>query len=232
MTLRTGGVSAAPYNTLNLGTHVGDDPTAVARNRNLLRTTLRLPAEPTWLDQVHGTHVLTLDSPPTSSSSTPPKADAAVTQTPNRVCVIQVADCMPVLMASLDGKVVAASHAGWRGLVGGVLENTLAAMAQPASNVIAWLGPTISQLHFEVGDEVRAAFIQNDSKAAAAFTPNERNRWQCDLYALARQRLTALGVRHISGGGWCTFADSERFFSYRRDGRCGRMAALIWLAPS
>jgi YfiH family protein len=139
---------------------------------------------------------------------------------------------MPVLFAARDGSAVGAAHAGWRGLAGGVLEATIAALGRPASDVIAWLGPAISQPNFEVGDEVRAAFIAHDPAAASAFMRNARDRWQCDLYALARQRLTALGMRHISGGEHCTYADRARFFSYRRDGRCGRMAALIWLAPT
>jgi YfiH family protein len=160
------------------------------------------------------------------------RVDAAVTRRAGPVCVIQVADCMPVLFASRDGTAIGAAHAGWRGLVNGVLEATVAAMAQPPANVIAWLGPAISQPNFEVGDDVRAAFIAHDPAAAAAFQPNARNRWQCDLYALARQRLTALGIQHISGGTHCTHAEKDRFFSYRREGRCGRMAALIWLHPS
>jgi YfiH family protein len=231
MTLRTGGVSAAPYDSLNLGTHVGDDPLAVAENRKRLREALELPAEPTWLEQVHGTSVLNLDSEAGASAS-PVRADAATTQTPGRVCVIQVADCMPVLFAARDGSAVGAAHAGWRGLAGGVLEATLTAMEQPMAHVMAWLGPAIGPAHFEVGDEVRTAFVEHDSKGAAAFTRNARERWQCDLYLLARQRLAALGVQDIYGGGWCTYTERDRFFSFRRESRCGRMAALIWLAPS
>jgi YfiH family protein len=227
MTLRTGGVSSAPYDTLNLGAHVGDDPAAVAENRRRVRESLRLPSEPVWLEQVHGTDVAILDEPGSAR-----EADAAVTHSPGLVCVIQVADCMPVLFAARDGTAVGAAHAGWRGLAGGVLEATIAALRCPAHELLAWLGPAISQPHFEVGDEVRAAFIAHDSTAAAAFVQNARGRWQCDLYALARQRLTALGIRHISGGEHCTYADRTRFFSYRRDGRCGRMAAFVWLTPS
>lgn len=229
MTLRTGGVSVAPYDTLNLGTHVGDAPAAVAENRKRVRESLQLPAEPAWLEQVHGTSVVDLDTQITSA--TPPRADAAVTRRVGAVCVIQVADCMPVLFASRDGSTIGAAHAGWRGLAGGVLERTVAAMGGSPSSLIAWLGPTISQPNFEVGNEVRAAFIETDSKAAEAFRQNDRGRWQCDLYTLARQRLTALGIQHISGGGWCTYAERDRFFSFRRDGQCGRMAALIWLTP-
>jgi hypothetical protein len=148
------------------------------------------------------------------------------------VCAIQVADCLPVLFADREGGVIGAAHAGWRGLAGGVLERTVMTMDCLPMNVIAWLGPAISQPNFEVGDEVREAFVAHAPAAAAAFQRNARERWQCDLYTLARQRLTALGIQHISGGTHCTYAEKDRFFSYRRDGRCGRMAALIWLNPS
>lgn len=224
-TLRTGGVSRPPFDSFNTATHVGDEPHAVAENRAALRVRLELPAEPAWLAQVHGHHVADLD--PASLDSLGP-ADAAVTRTPGRVCAIQVADCMPVLFAAADGCVVGAAHAGWRGLAGGVLEATVRAMAIPPPNLLAWLGPAIGPANFEVGAEVRDAFLAADPGAAAAFTANPRGRWQCDLYGLARRRLAALGVTSIYGGGWCTYADPGRFFSYRRDGRCGRMAALIW----
>jgi purine-nucleoside/S-methyl-5'-thioadenosine phosphorylase / adenosine deaminase len=225
-TLRRGGVSRPPFDRGNIAAHVGDDPQAVAGNRRSLRDSLALPAEPAWLEQVHGSRVIDLDRP--SRGSLGP-ADAAVTRTPGRICAIQVADCLPVLLAAADGSVIGAAHAGWRGLAGGVLEATVRAMQTPGTKLLAWLGPAISQAHFEVGDEVRAAFLAADEGASAAFTANERGRWQCDLYALARRRLAALGVGTLHGGGWCTYADAERFFSYRRDGRCGRMAALIWL---
>jgi len=223
-TLRVGGVSAAPYDSFNVGAHVGDAPQAVEDNRRHLRESLRLPDEPVWLEQVHGTDVVELESP-----AGRPRADAAVTHSTGRVCVIQVADCMPVLFAAQDGSAVGAAHAGWRGLAGGVLEATVRALRVPPRELLAWLGPAISQEHFEVGDDVRAAFMVSDSGATGAFVPNTRGRWQCDLYALARRRLAALGVDNVFGGGWCTYADPARFFSFRRDGRCGRMAALIWL---
>lgn len=225
-TLRLGGVSRPPFDTRNIAAHVGDEQQAVTENRARLRASLALPAEPAWLEQVHGQRVVDLDRQTALGSLGP--ADAAVTRTAGRVCAIQVADCMPVLFAATDGAAVGAAHAGWRGLAGGVLEATFRAMKVPPANLVAWLGPAIGQAHFEVGEEVRAAFIANDADAAAAFTPNDRGRWQCDLYALARRRLNALGVHAVHGGGWCTYADSGRFFSYRRDGRCGRMAALIW----
>lgn len=225
-TLRAGGVSRPPFDTCNIAAHVGDDAQAVGENRARLRASLAFPAEPAWLEQVHGQRVVDLDRQTASGSLGP--ADAAVTRTAGRVCAIQVADCMPVLFTATDGSAVGAAHAGWRGLAGGVLEATLQAMKLPPAKVLAWLGPAIGQAHFEVGDEVRAAFLAVDAGAAVAFAPNERGRWQCDLYALARRRLTSLGLHAIHGGGWCTYAEPERFFSYRRDGRCGRMAALIW----
>lgn len=224
-TLRTGGVSTAPFDTLNVGAHVGDFPAAVAENRNRIRTALALPAEPMWLEQVHGTSAVELDAA-TDPAIT---ADAIVTRRPGTVCVVQVADCLPVLFAAADGSAVAAAHAGWRGLAAGVLEAAVARLGIDPTGLLAWLGPAIGAPHFEVGAEVRAAFTAADAGAAEAFAENARGRWQCDLTALARRRLEALGVRHVFGGCWCTYADAARFFSYRRDGRCGRMAALIWL---
>jgi len=158
-----------------------------------------------------------------------PKGDASVAWGPGQVCAIRVADCMPVLFAARDGGVVGAAHAGWRGLAGGVLEATVKRMGLPPSRLIAWMGPAIGQANFEVGEDVRVAFTGADPGAASAFLPNARGRWQCDLYALASRRLAAMGVSGVYGGGWCTFADSERFFSYRRSSQCGRMAALIWI---
>ncbi len=240
--LRTGGVSAAPYDSLNVGAHVGDVPAAVQENRKRLRERLGLPGEPVWLEQVHGTGVVALDALDSGAAKPsvdaagypgmqPPTADAATTHYSGRVCVIQVADCMPVLFAARDGSAVGAAHAGWRGLAGGVLGKTVKSLRVPPAQLVAWLGPTISQSNFEVGEDVRAAFTAEDAGALSAFVPNTRGRWQCDLYALARRRLATLGVESVFGGGWCTYADPTRFFSFRRDGRCGRMAALIWLAP-
>jgi YfiH family protein len=227
-TLRTGGVSVAPYDSLNLGASIGDSPEAVAENRRRVRERLRLPAEPVWLEQVHGVGIVELG---TGAAVRPPTGDASVAWGAGNVCAIRVADCMPVLFAARDGSAVAAAHAGWRGLAGGVLETTVRRLGIPASQLIAWMGPAIGPAHFEVGDEVRAAFTATDVDAASAFVANARGRWQCDLYALTRRRLTAIGVSGIYGGGWCTFAESEHFFSYRRSGQCGRMAALIWIEP-
>ena len=231
-TLRTDGVSGSPYDSLNVGAHVGDAADAVEENRRRVRERLRLRAEPVWLQQVHGVEVAELDElEPTAltRASKPPRADAAVTRLPGRVCAIQVADCMPVLFAARDGSAVGAAHAGWRGLAGGVLEETVRTLGVPPAQLIAWLGPTIGQGNFEVGDDVRSAFMAHDPNAASAFEANARGRWQCDLYALARRRLSALGVQDVFGGGLCTYADAARFFSFRRDGQCGRMAALIWI---
>jgi polyphenol oxidase len=249
-TLRTGGVSVAPYDSLNLGASIGDSPEAVAENRRRVRERLGLPGEPIWLEQVHGVGVVELGSGapgsraagptaladatsggPLASPALPPTGDASVAWEAGNVCAIRVADCMPVLFAARDGSAVAAAHAGWRGLAGGVLETTVRRLGIPASQLIAWMGPAIGPANFEVGDEVRAAFTATDVDAASAFVANARGRWQCDLYALARRRLTAIGVSGIYGSGWCTFAESERFFSYRRSGQCGRMAALIWIEP-
>jgi len=235
-TLRAGGgVSQPPFDACNIATHVGDDPHAVAENRARLRASLELPAEPFWLEQVHGNRVIdldTVDSDGRAASDSPGAADAVVTRAAGRVCAIQVADCMPVLFAAADGSAVGAAHAGWRGLAGGVLEATVRAMETPPGELLAWLGPAVGQAHYEVGEEVRAAFMATDAGAAAAFTAGQQGRWQCDLYALARRKLAALGVSGpcVFGGSWCTYADAGRFFSYRRDGRCGRMAALVWRA--
>ena len=229
-TLRSGGISLAPFDSLNVGIHVGDVPQDVRENRRRVSERLQLLAEPAWIEQVHGTDVADLDAPATGATPGNTAADALFTRHPRRVCVVQVADCMPVLLAARDGSCVAAAHAGWRGLAAGVLEATIRRFGTPPAPLIAWLGPAIGPEHFEVGSEVRDAFVSRDFGAAAAFSANARGRWQCDLAALARRRLTAAGVTDVFGGQWCTYADAARFFSFRRDGRCGRMAALIWLA--
>ena len=227
-TTRLGGASAAPCDSFNLATHVDDAPSDVAANRAQLRQLLQLPAEPAWLQQVHGDRVVRLDDPhqPVAGG-----ADAAVATGTDQACAIMVADCLPVLFASRDGAHIGAAHAGWRGLAAGVLENTVAAMGVPGNELTAWLGPAISPAHFEVGGEVRDAFLAQDADAAAHFVPNPRGRWQADLVALARRRLAALDVSDLHGGSWCTYADARRFYSHRRDGKGGRMAALIWFGP-
>jgi YfiH family protein len=220
-TTRLGGVSAGPYTSLNLGEHVGDDPRAVSANRQRLQRRLG-QAEPRWLKQVHGIRVA-MDSDPV-----PEAADASVSRRPGTACVIMTADCLPVIFCDKGGTTVAAAHAGWRGLSAGVLEATLKSMG--SSDVMAWMGPAIGPQAYEVGDEVRQAFVVQSPEAAKAFAAGKvPGKWWCDLYALARQRLEAGGVKDIYGGGFCTFTDRERFFSFRRDGECGRMATLIWL---
>jgi len=221
-TLRTGGVSREPYDDFNLATHVGDAPQAVAENRRLLRVALRLPAEPVWLEQIHSDAVVEA-----TDCAAPPRADACVARAAGQVCAVLTADCLPVLFCSRDGERIAAAHAGWRGLAAGILDNTVGSLGLPGNELMAWLGPAISQPNFEVGDDVRIAFLARDAGAAQAFVLNARGRWQCDLYELARRNLAQLGVRDVYGGGYCTYAE-DRFFSYRRDGQCGRMATMVW----
>lgn len=221
-TTRHGGISDGPWQSLNLGDHVGDDPGRVAANRLLLSA--RLPEVPRWLNQVHGTTVLVADA----DIAGVPEADAAVARKVGRVCVVMTADCLPVLLCDRAGSVVAAAHAGWRGLRAGVLESTVAAMQVAPANLTAWLGPAIGPQSFEVGAEVREAFVAADPVAAQAFVAGTDGRYLADLYLLARQRLLRMGVSSIHGGGLCTLCDPERYFSYRRDGVTGRMATLIW----
>jgi len=223
-TFRTGGVSHRPYDDLNLAVHVGDAPEAVAENRRILRAALHLPAEPFWLEQVHSDTVVEANV-----VSQIPRADGSVARTSGTVCAVLTADCLPVLFCSRDGDRVAVAHAGWRGLGAGILDNTVGSLGLPGNELIAWLGPAIGQNAFEVGDDVRIAILARDAGAAHAFRANSRGRWQCDLVEIARRNLAQLGVRDIHGGEYCTHADEERFFSYRRDGKCGRMATLIWL---
>ena len=225
-TYRTGGVSAAPYASLNLGRHVGDAAASVAENRRSLAVTAGLPAEPVWLTQVHGATVADLDAP-----GAPGAADACFSRAFGKVCAILTADCLPILFAADSGDLVAASHAGWRGVAGGVIETTVAALRVPPAQLLAWLGPAIGPQHFEVGAEVREALLKDDVGAEGAFTLNARGRFMADLAAVARRRLAAAGISRIFGGGECTFADRDRYFSHRRDGVSGRQATLIWLRP-
>ena len=227
-TTRQGGVSLVPYAALNLATHVGDDLAHVQENRRLLRETLALPCEPLWLEQVHGTEVYAATSP--NAPGQPPRADAAYTDQPGLVLAVLTADCLPVLFASRDGSEIAAAHAGWRGLNAGILEATLKAFKSPPAEIMAWFGPAISQAAFEVGDEVRHAFIQHDPATDSAFIPSTRHgHWYADLYQLARLRCHAAGIQSIFGGDLCSYAD-PRFYSYRRATPTGRMASLIWRA--
>jgi hypothetical protein len=214
---------------MNLGAHCADEATAVHRNRALLRS--YLPADPLWLAQEHGTRVLC--HPATDfalPSSAGAVADAQFAALPGQVCAILSADCLPVLFCNRAATRVAAAHAGWRGLAAGVLEQTVKALGCPPHQLLAWLGPAIGPAAFVVGDEVRAAFMSRDERASSAFAWHG-NRWLCDLYLLARQRLELAGVGEISGGGYCTYSEPQRFFSYRRDKVTGRMATLVWLQP-
>ncbi len=227
-TLRGGGVSQPPFAGLNLRDGQGDDPLAVRQNRALLRKLL--PADPVPLNQVHGVAVWDADAP--RASGEPPTADAAVTTRRNTVLEIQTADCLPVLIADTQGRAVGAAHAGWRGLASGVIEATLDALQArvPDGQWQVWLGPAIGPQAFEVGAEVREAFVAQNPAAAGAFQPGAPDKFLADIYLLARQRLAARGVSAVYGGGLCTVSDAQRFFSYRRDRVTGRMASLIWLA--
>ena len=236
-TTRQGGLSQPPFNTLNLGLNAGDDSTDVLQNRSILRSTL--PAEPLWLKQIHG---ITVSTPASRNAlgNGPFEADASVTNIPNEVLAILTADCMPVLFTSKSGDVIGAAHAGWRGLSGGVLENTIDEMIAlspglTTSDISAWMGPAIGPSAFEVGEDVLQAFAQQGQDILSkAFTPiigTPGKHW-ADIYLLARDRLRTLGIEQIDGGGFCTANDPERFFSYRRDKVTGRFASLIWIAKS
>ncbi len=224
-TLRHGlGSSQAPFDALNLGLRCGDDTATVNENRRQLASALALPSVPRWLRQVHGVDVLI------DPGVDEPEADAAVISTPDEVLAILTADCLPVVFAAQDGSEIAAAHAGWRGLADGVLEATLAAMRTPAHDVVAWLGPCAGPQAYEVGQEVFDAFVSRHALAASAFVATRPGHWRVDLYSLARQRLAGAGIaiENIHGGDLCTISDPSRFFSHRRDQRCGRMATLVW----
>jgi YfiH family protein len=230
-TLRSGeGVSPPPFDRFNLGLRCGDDPARARHNRDRLADWLALPSPPHWLRQVHGTRVLRFGAAPRPGDDEP-EADAAVTSAPGVVLAILTADCLPVVFAARDGSEVAAAHAGWRGLAAGMLEATVAAMRTPAAQLVAWFGPAAGPQVYEIGAEVRDAFVAGDAGAAAAFEPSRPGHWRADLFALARRRLAATGVSEVHGGGLCTISDPARFFSHRRDGRSGRLATLVWMAP-
>lgn len=235
-TTRAGGVSRGAYASFNLGAHVGDDPRAVGENRLYLRAEMDLRREPHWLTQVHGARVVRLeDRTHTESMDDPwsfPTGDGAVTGASDHACVIMTADCLPVLLCDRAGTTIAAAHCGWRGLARGVLEATVAAMGTPPMEILAWLGPAIGPDVYQVGEEVRIALLKDHSEADQAFVPQSAGKWLCDLYLIASQRLRRIGIPHLYGGGFCTYSDRERFFSYRRDGECGRMVTLIWLASA
>jgi hypothetical protein len=222
-TTRLGGVSSAPYDSFNLGDHVNDAPQAVAKNRQLLSSLM--PSEPVWLQQVHGTVVADADV-----GSCMIQADASIARHRGSVCVVMTADCLPILLCDEDGTVVAAAHAGWKGLAAGVIEATVQAMKVEPKKMMAWFGPAISQRAFEVGEEVRTTFIAHNAQAKEAFLPGVNGKWQADIYLLARQRLNAIGINRVYGGDLCTYSDPAHFYSYRRDGVTGRMGSFIWLA--
>lgn len=222
-TTRLGGISEGPYASLNLGDHVADDPMRVAANRQ--RLTPWLPSEPLWLRQVHGTAVVHAEQ-----AGCLPQADAAVTGATNAVCVVMTADCLPLLICDRSGSKVAAVHAGWRGLQAGVIEAAVTQMKVQSADLMVWLGPAIGPQAFEVGAEVRQAFVSQHAEAERAFVPAGDGKWLANLYLLARQRLETMGIFAIYGGDLCTYTDAQRFFSYRRDGVTGRMASMIWLA--
>lgn len=223
-TTRTGGVSAPPYASLNLAEHVGDVPDAIARNRARAMAAWQLPESPRWVQQVHGTDVVEA-----SRITSGCMADASFTRTPGIVCAVLTADCLPVLFCDRGASSVAVAHAGWRGLASGILEATVDTLGLPPDTLMAWLGPAIGPNAFEVGEEVREAFVGRYRDCEQAFRPSQAGRWMADIYRLARHRLTRRGVSDIYGGGHCTVGESERFFSYRRDGTTGRMATLIWM---
>ncbi|MBK8182850.1 MAG: peptidoglycan editing factor PgeF [Candidatus Competibacteraceae bacterium] len=224
-TTRFGGVSDAPHDCLNLAEHVGDDPSHVAENRRRLAAMAGYPIEPAWLQQVHGQQVVAAET-----VRAPVAADAAWTREKGRPCVVMTADCLPVLLCDRAGTVVAAAHAGWRGLAGGVIAATVTSMGVSPTELFAWLGPAIGPAAFEVGEEVRAIFLSLDAGAVGCFRPSPAGRWMADIYQLARRQLTQSGVPAIFGGDCCTFSEAERFFSYRRENPTGRMASLIWLS--
>ena len=226
VTTRKGGVSQGLYASFNLADHVGDDPQAVAQNRRLLRERYEeLPADPLWLKQVHGTTCIEVEV-----SDPGVEADASWAYTPGSVCAVLTADCLPLLLCDKEGSIVSAVHAGWQGLAKGVIEAAVKTLDASPKNLLAWMGPAIGPRAFEVGADVRDQFLAHDRVAAEAFIPTIEGKWLGNLYTLARQRLNALGVTRIYGGGECTYSDAERFYSFRRDKNTGRMASLIWLA--
>ena len=226
-TLRTGGVSEGPYQSFNLAVHTEDDPVRVEQNRQLLKRYHQLPRDPVWLSQVHSDHVICIDDIPAEAEI--PDADGAWSKQPGRVCAVMTADCLPVLLCNRQGTRVAAVHAGWRGLASGIVTQGVRVMEQPAEQLLAWLGPAIGPRAFEVGSDVMQVFTDKDARNEKAFNQVDDSHWLCNIYHLARNELNALGLTAIYGGDFCTYEQAERFYSYRRDGKTGRMASLIWL---
>lgn len=226
-TLRSGGASEAPFHSLNLGLHVGDVAATVLANRQRLQALSAMPQSVAWLEQVHGNHVIELGA--RTHFHQPPTADASYTCTTGAVCIVMTADCLPLLLCDRQGTQVAAIHAGWRGLQAGIIEETVSRFQCPAKQLLVWLGPAISQAAFEVGSEVRAAFVAEQAAAEGAFIAAQQGKFFADIYQLARLRLQALGIEAIFGGDRCTYSEPAEFFSYRRDGQTGRQASAIWL---
>jgi hypothetical protein len=224
-TSRQGGFSEQAFNSLNLGDHVGDEVNNVAKNRAALKSKLNLPNEPHWLKQVHGNKVIQIHH----GSSGIDEADGCFTKQASNICVVLTADCLPILISDKAGTTVAAIHAGWRGLASGIIDVALCTLGLPYDSLLVWLGPAIGPTQFEVGDDVKAIFANKAYNTDPAFKPKTANKWLLDIYQIARYNLSHYGVEHIYGGGECTFTQSEKYFSYRRDGITGRMASLIWL---
>ena len=220
---RIGGCSQTPFDSFNLALHVGDDPARVRQNRARLRDLLELPAQPEWMRQIHSSRVVKLENDNSR------EADAAITREPGRVAVVMTADCLPILLCNREGDEVAAVHAGWRGLQAGVIQATLAGMQSPAQQLMAWIGPGISQLHFEVGDEVREAFMAVKPGNADFFEAHGPGHWLCDLPGLAQRVLERANVAAVYRDPHCSYRDEKLFYSYRRQADTGRMAALIWI---
>lgn len=224
-TTRIGGISQPPYDSLNLGDHVGDDPTAVAQNRHMLSQALTLPSPPCWITQVHGTRAIN-----TQNWQAGDEADASYATTSNAVCAVMTADCLPILLCDKQGHYVAAIHAGWRGLADGIIEATIAQAPCEPSQILAWLGPAIGPQSFEANDDVRDIFLSQQPADETGFTPLQEQKWLVDMYHIARHRLATMGVSDVYGEADCTVRNPDRFFSFRRDGETGRMASLIWIA--
>lgn len=219
-TIRTGGTSTDQYSSLNAAMHVGDKPENVIDNRKRIKVLLELPAEPVWLQQIHGNRVVRAECADNL------EADASYSNNKNIICAVMTADCLPLLLCSQDGSCIAAVHGGWKGLLTGVIENTVASMRQ--NNLLAWMGPAIGPKCFQVGSEVRAAFINKKAEYSSAFNEQKNGKWLADIYHIARITLTTIGITRIYGGEYCTVTDENRFYSYRRDGDTGRMTTMIW----
>jgi len=220
---RCGGVSSAPWDSFNLATHVSDDAKDVSENRRILVERAHLPTEPEWLNQTHSVDAIDLDQ------SENRDGDASITTQKNKVAVVLTADCLPLLVTNKQGTEIAAIHAGWKGLLEGVVIKTLLAMQSKPRDLMVWLGPAISQKHFEIGDEVKHQFCKKYHHAQTHFEAKPNNKWMANLYGLVRDQLAELAVTDIYGGDFCSYTDQHKFYSYRRDGETGRMASLIWI---